>query len=483
LWNNTQHNVGLELVDPEGGVGTNAYQWRPTGKSVDMSKAYSWNVTITADLSGLSAPSIVQVIPGDVILGRSAAIAAAVGVKYTPNPYTLWAISDKPATRGQLLWIKNYSAPAGNISRTLASVPVDTVNRVIIMNDIETMSWLGYSLDTGDLLWGPVAGWERAFTYYGGGEGGGGRGVSAYGNFYAQGYGGELICYSTKNGTLLWNYNNTISGFETIWGSYPIFIGAIADGKVYAFNNEHSPNYPLYKGEKVRCINATTGEEIWALLGWSGQSGGPGTSTMIEAEGSLAYYNYYDNQIYCIAKGPSATTVTASPKVSVFGDSVLIEGTVTDISAGTGQSEQATRFPNGVPAVSDGSMSAWMEYVYMQKPFPTTATGVTVTLDVIDSNGNFRSIGTATSDASGGFKKMWQPDIPGEYTLIATFQGSESYYASYAETAFGITEAPAATPTPTPLTLPPTETYFAVSTIAIIIAIAIVGILLLRKRA
>jgi hypothetical protein len=45
-----------------------------------------------------------------------------------------------------------------------------------------------------------------------------------------------------------------------------------------------------------------------------------------------------------------------------------------------------------------------------------------------------------------------------------------------------VEEAPPATPIPTPLALPPTETYFAVSTIAIIIAIAVVGILLLRKK-
>jgi hypothetical protein len=135
-----------------------------------------------------------------------------------------------------------------------------------------------------------------------------------------------------------------------------------------------------------------------------------------------------------------------------------------------------------VPAVSDESVSAWMEYVYMQQPYPTSATGVTVTLDVLDANGNYRSIGTATTDTSGTFSYMWKPDIPGKYTLIATFQGSESYYASYAQTAFGVTEAPTATPTPTPLTLPPTETYFAVSTIAIIIAIAIAAVLILRKK-
>jgi len=483
LWNNTRKDMGLELVDPGGGTGTNAYQWRPNGKVVNMSKAYSWNVTISADLSGLSAPTIVGTIPGDIILGTSSSFNAFIAYGAgTPNPYTIWAISDKPATRGQLLWIKNYSAPAGDITRSFSLAPIDTVNRVFFMRDTETMSWLGYSLDDGSLLWGPVTGETRAFSYYGSGLGGGPVGWPAYGNFYTQSYGGELLCYSTKNGTLLWKYNNTNSGLETVWGYYPIFIGAIADGKVYAFNNEHSPNYPLYKGERVRCINANTGEEIWTLMGFAGQSGGPGTSTMIEADGFLAYYNYYDNQIYCIGKGPSATTVTASPKVSVLGDSVLIEGMVTDISAGTEQSEPKTRFPHGVPAVSDESMGAWMEYVYMQKPFPTSATGVTVTLDVIDANGNFRSIGTATSDTSGAFSYMWKPDIPGKYTLIATFQGSESYYASYAETAFGVTEAPPASPTPTPLTLPPYETYTIGAAIAVIIAIAIAVVLILKKK-
>ena len=70
-------------------------------------------------------------------------------------------------------------------------------------------------------------------------------------------------------------------------------------------------------------------------------------------------------------------------------------------------------FPNGVPAVSDASMSSWMEYVYMQKPKPTNATGVPVTLSVIDSNGNYRHIGTTTSDASGMFGFTWTPDISG----------------------------------------------------------------------
>ena len=155
------------------------------------------------------------------------------------------------------------------------------------MQDTETFQWLGYSLDTGNLVWGPVGSGFNAFQYYGSGSGGGQRGFSAYGNLYVQGYGGEIHCYSAKDGTLLWKYNNTNSGLETAWGNYPIFIAAIADGKVYAFNNEHSPNYPLYKGERVRCIDAYTGEELWTLLSWAGQTGGGGNPTPNSSGGRL----------------------------------------------------------------------------------------------------------------------------------------------------------------------------------------------------
>jgi len=67
--------------------------------------------------------------------------------------------------------------------------------------------------------------------------------------------------------------------------------------------------------------------------------------------------------------------------------------------------------------------------------------GVEVTLDALDPNGNFVNIGTVTTDASGMFKKMWEPEVPGEYTVIATFGGSKSYWSSYAETSVGVSEA------------------------------------------
>jgi hypothetical protein len=284
---------------------------------------------------------------------------------------------------------------------------------------------------------------------------------------------------------LLWKFNDTDSGVDTSWGLIPTFIGAIADGKVYAFNNEHSPNSPLYKGYSIYCINATSGEEIYQMLSWSGQTGGQGLSTQILADGTLVYYNYYDNQLYAVAKGPSQTTVTASPKVSFNGDKVLVEGTVTDISVGTKQTEQAARFPVGVPAVSDASQAAWMEYIYMKQERPTNATGVPVVLSVVDPNGNYYTVGTATSDSNGAFKLAFTPEVPGTYTVIAGFSGSGSYYGSSAETGIFV-DVPAATATPAPTPAPSTaDLYFLPAVVGIIIAIfiaAFVIVLMLKKK-
>ncbi|KON32096.1 MAG: hypothetical protein AC479_07855, partial [miscellaneous Crenarchaeota group-6 archaeon AD8-1] len=154
---------------------------------------------------------------------------------------------------------------------------------------------------------------------------------------------------------------------------------------------------------------------------------------------------------------------------------VVIEGTVTDESPGQ----------PGTPAISDEDMSAWMEYLHMQKPIPTDAKGVEVSLDVIDANGNFRNIGTATSDMSGVYSLVWEPDIPGHYTIIATYAGSNSYGSSYAETSIYVEEAPTATPPPDTTPAPPTDTYIMGLGIAILAAVIIIGVVLImmmRKK-
>ena len=75
-----------------------------------------------------------------------------------------------------------------------------------------------------------------------------------------------------------------------------------------------------------------------------------------------------------------------------------------------------------------------MSYVYQQQPFPTNFNGVPVQISVLDSNGNYRPIGTATTDASGIYSLTWTPNIAGNYTVIATFAGTNGYWQSSAET-------------------------------------------------
>jgi hypothetical protein len=126
-----------------------------------------------------------------------------------------------------------------------------------------------------------------------------------------------------------------------------------------------------------------------------------------------------------------------------------------------------------------------MEYMYHQRPKPTNATGVPVSLDTIDPNGNLVHIGNVTSDATGAYGLVWKPDVPGTYQITATFAGSGAYGGSSAQTYMAIGEStPTASPYPE-INIPSTEIYIIGTGIAIIIAVAIVGALILiavRKR-
>ncbi len=83
------------------------------------------------------------------------------------------------------------------------------------------------------------------------------------------------------------------------------------------------------------------------------------------------------------------------------------------------------------------------------------------------------------------FTYTWKPDITGDYKVIASFAGSESYYPSSAGSSFTVDPA-AATPTPQPAQPASiADLYFIPAIIGLLLAIVIVGaviILILRKR-
>ena len=398
------------------------------------------------------------------------------------DQFYAWAVSLNPATRGQLLWNKTEPLPAGNLTITAQFGPQDASSGVFCVFLKELREWVGYSLITGDYLWTtPSQNYMDQYSTIG--EVWGIDSAIANGCLYAIHYGGILYCYNITTGQLLWTYANADPyGQELRNTNFPSDIDFITNQMIVISPAEFNPTSPRPFGSNTVCINVTTGQPIWSLnLAKPGGSGEP-----IIGDNIIAALNEYDNQIYAIGKGPTKVTVSAPGVGVTLGNTLEITGTVMDISAGTTQSAIATRFPNGVPAVSDDSQSAWMQYVYMQFPEPTNATGVPVSLSVEDANGNYRSIGTATTDANGFFNFEWKPDIPGQYTVYATFAGSNSYWASNAETAFTVdssTTTPAATSQP--VNQQSTQMYVLGIGAAIIIVIIIVGavlMLMLRKK-
>jgi hypothetical protein len=469
-----------------GGIGTGA--WYSGSANASLASAYDWNVSVSLAPGSWSIGTGGQGAVPLVDLGNMALLIQGsfgghvgdFGATVSTDPGNITAVSLKPGSVGNVLWTKSYPPAPGNNSRYLTVW--DPSSGVFVFQDKETMVHWGYSLANGNYVWGPAAltnDYTTDYNFFG---------IQteqqAYGKLYFTGYSGILYCYNMKDGKLLWTYgnggpgNSTTSGLETPWGNYPTFISTIADGKVYLCTTEHSPNSPLYKDAEFRAINATDGKEIWKIMQYANNMyGGPAAV----ADGYLVFYNGYDQQIYGLGKGPSATTVTA-PNVAVsLGTAIVIQGTVTDISVGTKQDEQAARFPNGVPAVSDAGQQLWMQYVYMQKPRPTDTVGVPVSIDVIDSNGSRRNIGTATSDADGMFSFTWTPDAQGSYNVVATFAGSESYWPSYAESSFAVGAA-VKTPEIPQIVIPDYTNTILGSAIAVIIAVAVVGALMLRRK-
>jgi hypothetical protein len=402
------------------------------------------------------------------------------------DPYTYFFINlnASKGTIGSVRWWKTLQPPANNY--TVIPSVIDWETRVFLESYKENVQWVAYNLESGEHLW--TAEPQTAMDYYGGTGPGTLSGQIAYGKLYSSGMGGILYCYDDKTGELLWTYgnggegNSTNSGFNWPYGNIPTFINAVGNGVLYTVTTAHTWTTPVYKGGLARAINATDGSEIWTISSVTAEF--IATSYAI-ADGYATWFNGYDNQIYVVGRGPSATTVSAPDTATAFGTPVVIKGTVIDICTGATQDEQAARFPKGVPAISDASMKDWMGYVYQQKPRPRDAVGVNVTISVLDSNNNYRDIGTVTSNADGFFSLEWMPDIPGKFTVYATFTGSEGYWPSHDVTAFTVMEPPEVTPPPTAPPAPMTDTYVAGFGIGIIIAI-IIGfaalILMLRKR-
>jgi len=473
-WNSTQCIIA-ETNGPA------AWMWRPRqGGILNFNSGIMWTEPLATNISGVPLPGSLSIAATGPVTQASCINSGVVimtaggsaGGLFQPGSQIEAGYS---SIDGSQLWIVNrtYTPYSRVVTEAIG-------NGVYVMASYEDTTLYGYDANTGKALWKDVLSDANPYDSIGGFQN-----DIANGTMYIWGFGGDIWSIDLHTGNINWETNTTVisgdPGTNTPYGVWPIWTfpkGTIADGLLFlGEGHEYSP--PLFGGAQQLAINITNGKPVWNILAFDV------CNSMAISDGVGIVANAYDNQIYAYSQGPTKLTVTA-PSAGVTTDqTITITGTITDISAGASQQAVAANYPNGLPCVSDDSMTPFMESVYMQQQMPANITGVPITLNVIDANGNYRTIGTATSTAYGTFSYNWTPDIPGAYTIIASFGGSKSYYPSTASSAFYANE-PAPTGTPVTQTQQaPIETYLAISTVAIIAAIIIIGAILIvtvKKR-
>ena len=434
---NVNKNAGTMSLWNSSRVVASAGSWRPQGQTYDTNDTadgIEWTVNVTglADL-----PGSVYKVRRDVILGSDFARGSPA-----PNPANMWALSVDLSGDVDVMWHNEWPLPYNNALISVEDVSVE--EDLFIVSTKQARTTYGFRLSTGAQIWGPTP--SRFYTDNWGHSSGNSWDIilEGYDKVIAGNYGGTVWCYSATNGSVLWTYDIVDPYVETLhgnnWRFRPVFF---TDGKLYLENTEHNPRDPQPRGAPFLCLDIETGDKVWEMP----YRGSEWSSTAMIADSIIALWNNYDNRFYAIGKGPSSITVSV-PQVAIpVGTGAAISGTVMDVSPGTKSERVMLRFPEGVPAVADDHMTNWMTYVYNQYPRPADAVGVEVRIQVVDPNGAYAWIGTATSDAYGNYGYSFVPQMKGTYTIIATFVGSEAYYGAQA-TAYLVAD-PAPTPYPT----------------------------------
>jgi hypothetical protein len=448
---------------------------------LDWEMGIMWNITIpNPTYMGQGMPAYWSILGADgdyVILSSGPPMAPASNPADTGTESFLLAgiyVKDLPmtttfdygidiggdtqhTTAGTFAWEKNITMPA--YDQTWGPGYAGLQNGgIIVFYDGSTLSVTAYSEHTGALLWS-----ANPFNNYFATQPVSGIQCAAYGMLYEAGYDGYMHAINATTGVQQWQSITRVGGLEMPQPAYPCSECVVADNEVFTTTGKGYEAQPLYRGHCLYAYDAMTGAQNWNI---SGQ-----ISINVIADGILEGFNSYDGRQYAFSRGPTATTASAT----LWGDqNIVISGTVTDQTPGIAM---------GTPAISDAWMTPWMEYLYMDQPYPSQATGVPVSIDAVDPNNNFVHIGNAVSDITGTYHYTWTPpDIPGTYTIIATFSADNSYYSSSGETAAVVVSPAAATPPPQyPVPMDYTMAILAAA-IAVIIAVAIVGLILLRKK-
>jgi len=484
-WNSTAAAMGT--TDPMSGT---AYGWssKVDGRIINAGTyGYDRNIPVSIGTRNLGAPS--YVIPED----------KAVWLQRTNNFVGLTGVSLDYDSGGSVLYNnRTWNAPKEWQDMTVFTTPpggmllqsgwaaISPIDQIAVIWIKELRVHYAFSLETGKFLWETepqiyADSWSDTVLLPYGIESNayGPERAIADGKLISTSCGGIVYCYNVTNGEKIWEYKNTQKYAQEYyltneWWSVICFV---ADGKVYIGHMEHSAMEPKPRGAPFFALDIETGDLVWEIDGAFRQTRWGGRA--IIGDSIIVTQDLYDQMIYAIGKGPSTMTMTTPNVAITAGTTALITGTVMDVSPGTQNDRAQLQFPQGVPVASDESQSEWMLHVYKQFAAPATFTGVEVSFYAWDGqSAESVPIGTTTTDVYGKYSLAWTPQQAGQYQIFAFFDGSASYYASEAKADIYVSAAP---PEPEPVETPPYGLYIALAAIAIIVAIAIVGILLFMK--
>jgi hypothetical protein len=290
---------------------------------------------------------------------------------------------------------------------------------------------------------------------------------------YAVGYTG-IWAINQVTGKVDWKYSDPAIAFETAYTAegeptYSVQDIRVVGGLLYVSNNEHTPTQPAKRGWGMICLNGTTGDLQWKVLGTRMQAGPA-------AYGYLTTQSNYDGTMYVLGLSPSKTSISG-PQVAVSkGSSVVLTGSVLDQAPASLDID-----PAGIACVSDKNMDVWMDYIHFQMPIDglyhnVTIEGVPVMLYAENQEtGESIYVGEAYTDATGSYSYLWTPDDVGMYTVTATFIGSNAYGASWDSTGVGVVAEEKDSQ-------PNFALYIICSTIVILVAVLLIIFLLVRKK-
>ncbi len=496
--------------------GTNWIKWTTAGTSTNFTSRIVWNVSDPY----LAFPYSPSTWPWNYLLYNDLIVYGLQ--RYGRTTYEdaiMEAMVARNATTGELVYVTPdldltnadtwpvQQGPSRGAAYGLYYYPITgEPSQMSTTGTLTTGGYIAFNVTTGKLAWysAPynVYPWGCFHCYN--------PEAAGYGLIFDLGYAG-IHALNASNGKVVWYYTAGNSQMETPYNTWPFgSVGAVVGGGVlFAPETEHSPTL-YYRGNTLKAVDAFTGKEVWDIMGYYTPSA-CAYGTLLATETPSGYS-------YAFSKGQTATTVSVTKLQVAKGETVGITGTIMD---------QSPAQPN-TPCVSKDSMTGWMEYLHMQQPKPTNATGVPVKLSAIKSDGSKVDIAQVTSNAYGTFTYQWNPKDQDTYTIVATFSGDDSYYSSEATATVNVgpvitaasgsasptlaptqttspsgsaapttspsesstvppTTSPSESPTASPTLVPPPESggidMYLVTAIAIIVVVAaVIGVFLLRRR-